>query len=103
MTLMYEQLRQLRNAFFIARALGRALILPHVICTCEMGFWPNHIVESCRATLHHEGFDLVRHDASRLRFHALEETLQGRQFAKLHDIVQILVEHGEPFGGGLLL
>jgi hypothetical protein len=29
LALMHEQLRQLRNAFFMARALGRALILPH--------------------------------------------------------------------------
>ena len=36
LALMHEQLRQLRNAFFLARALGRALILPRVICTCEV-------------------------------------------------------------------
>ena len=36
LALIHQQLRQLRNAFFIARALGRALILPHTIGSCEM-------------------------------------------------------------------
>ena len=43
LVLMHEQLRQLRSALFIARSLGRALILPHTICSCEMGFFPYHV------------------------------------------------------------
>lgn len=50
--LVHEQLRQLRNAFFLARALGRALILPTVVCTCEMGFFIYHITEQCTAPDH---------------------------------------------------
>ena len=41
--LMHAQLQQFRNALFIARALGRALVLPETQCSCEIGFWPNHI------------------------------------------------------------
>ena len=52
LTIMLEQLRQLRNAFFLARALGRALVLPTVTCTCEMGFFLYHIKEDCRAPDH---------------------------------------------------
>ena len=52
LVLMHEQLRQLRNALFIARALGRALVLPHTICTCEMGFFPYHVQTSCKASDH---------------------------------------------------
>ncbi|KAL1518457.1 hypothetical protein AB1Y20_002749 [Prymnesium parvum] len=52
--LMMHQLRQLRNALFIARALGRALVLPKMMCACEIGFWPNHIEEECRAADHTE-------------------------------------------------
>lgn len=40
MKLIHEQLRQLRDAFFLARSLGRALVLPHMLCSCEMGFFP---------------------------------------------------------------
>ena len=59
-------------------------------------------VKSCRSALDHQGFQLVRHDTARLRFHALEEPLQGRQLAELHGLVEILVQHGEPFRSGLL-
>ena len=52
LTIMLEQLRQLRNAFFLARARGRALVLPTVTCTCEMGFFIYHIKEDCRAPDH---------------------------------------------------
>ena len=52
LTLMFEQIRQLRNGFFLARALGRSLILPRTYCTCEMGFFPYHIGDSCRAPDH---------------------------------------------------
>ena len=37
MRLMQAQLVQLRNALFVARMLRRALILPPVLCTCELG------------------------------------------------------------------
>ena len=50
--LMYHQLAQLRNALFLARSLGRALILPPTRCSCEVGFWPNHIEEGCKAGDH---------------------------------------------------
>ena len=49
---MHEQLAQLRNALFAARALGRALVLPRMLCSCELGFWPNHIAEDCKASDH---------------------------------------------------
>ena len=49
---MHEQLAQLRNAFFIARSLGRALVLPSTQCSCEVGFWPKHIEEGCTAGDH---------------------------------------------------
>ena len=52
LSLIWEQLRQLRSAFFLARALGRALILPAVTCTCEMGFFIHHIKGDCRAPDH---------------------------------------------------
>ena len=35
--LMHKQLQLLRNALFVARVLGRALVLPEILCTCEMG------------------------------------------------------------------
>jgi len=50
--LMYHQLAQLRNALFLARSLGRALILPPTRCSCEVGFWPNHIEGGCTAGDH---------------------------------------------------
>ncbi|KAL1507978.1 hypothetical protein AB1Y20_007580 [Prymnesium parvum] len=52
--LIHVQLEQLRNALFIARTLGRALVLPHLqaSCSCEIGFWPNHIDEGCTAGDH---------------------------------------------------
>ena len=50
--LMHAQLEQLRDAFFVARALGRALVLPETQCSCELGFWPNHIEEGCTAGDH---------------------------------------------------
>ena len=50
--LIHEQLRQLRSALFIARSLNRALILPHTICSCEMGFFPYHLQTNCRANDH---------------------------------------------------
>ena len=52
LVLMHEQLKQFRNALFIARALDRALILPYTVCTCEMGFFPFHLQENCRAHDH---------------------------------------------------
>ena len=52
LVLMHEQMRQMRNALFIARALGRALVLPYTRCTCEMGFFPYHVHEGCRAPDH---------------------------------------------------
>lgn len=51
--LMHDQLRQLRNALFVSRALGRALVLPRATCTCEMGFFPQHLQPAtCRANDH---------------------------------------------------
>ena len=50
--LIHEQLKRLRNALFVARALGRALVLPEALCSCELGFWPNHIEEHCKAGDH---------------------------------------------------
>ena len=50
--LIHEQLRQLRSALFIARSLNRALILPHTICSCEMGFFSYHLQTNCRANDH---------------------------------------------------
>ena len=50
--LMKHQLQQLRSAFFIARTLNRALVLPRAWCSCELGFWPSHIGESCIADNH---------------------------------------------------
>lgn len=46
---MAWQLSQLRDALFIARLLGRALVLPHVQCSCELGFYPRHVGTDCRA------------------------------------------------------
>ncbi len=50
--LMQHQLAQLRSAFFLARTLGRALVLPPTRCSCELGFWPTHIEENCIAGDH---------------------------------------------------
>ena len=43
---MHEQLKRLRDALFIARILGRALILPPLLCSCELGFWITHVEAS---------------------------------------------------------
>ena len=50
--LIDTQLAKLRNALFVARALGRALVLPPTLCSCELGFWPNHVAERCTANDH---------------------------------------------------
>ena len=50
--LIHEQLKRLRNALFVARSLGRALVLPEALCSCELGFWPNMILEECKAADH---------------------------------------------------
>ena len=50
--LMHEQLKRLRNALFVARTLGRALVLPRALCSCEVGFWPSHVEEDCKAGGH---------------------------------------------------
>lgn len=47
--LVDEQLSQLRDALFIARLLRRALVLPPLSCSCELGFYPRHLPPSCRA------------------------------------------------------
>ena len=52
LALMHEQIKQLRNALFLARALNRALILPHTICSCEMGFFIYHLQTYGRASDH---------------------------------------------------
>ena len=52
LVLMHAQLRQFRNALFVARALNRALILPYTLCSCEMGFFPYHLQPNCRAHDH---------------------------------------------------
>ena len=49
LTLMWAQLQQLRNALFVARLLRRVLILPEVLCSCELGFHPRHVAKGCRA------------------------------------------------------
>ena len=51
-TLIHEQLKRFRSALFVARTLGRALVLPRTLCSCEIGFWPNHIEEDCKAGGH---------------------------------------------------
>ena len=51
--LMHEQLKRLRSALFVARTLGRALVLPPTLCACEVGFWISHVEENCRAGDHH--------------------------------------------------
>ena len=50
--LMHAQLRRLRSALFVARLLGRALILPPMLCGCELGFWIGHVGKDCRADGH---------------------------------------------------
>ena len=57
--LVHEQLKRLRSALFVARALGRALVLPEALCSCELGFWPNHIEEHCKAVQHVQSAALV--------------------------------------------
>lgn len=52
LALMHEQLRQLRSALFLARALNRALVLPRTRCSCELGFFPYHVETHCRANDH---------------------------------------------------
>lgn len=49
MALVNGQLTQLREALAVARALGRALVLPRMRCACELGFGPGHVNERCDA------------------------------------------------------
>ena len=39
------------------RLLGRALVLPMVYCTCEIGFWIKHVREDCKGS-DHKGLEL---------------------------------------------
>lgn len=49
MALVEAQLAQLRQALALAAVLGRALVLPRMRCSCELGFGPGHVNTQCNA------------------------------------------------------
>jgi len=49
MALVNAQVAQFRDALAVARVLRRALVLPRMHCSCELGFGPGHVTERCDA------------------------------------------------------